>query len=206
MAPPSRSVFPTAVTKAGRRAWSGRGACLMEMVGQIAVTGAAASAGKAAWRRAIEKYRTPSNLRALTQVANTFIPYVLLWAAMWWSLKNASWWLTLPLAVIAGLLLVRSFIIFHARGHGSFFSSRAANDTLGIIAGILTCTPYYQWRWEHAVHHSTSGHLDKRGTGDIWTMTVQEYLESSRWKRFAYVLARNPVLLFLFAPMYMFVI
>ncbi|MGH8442099.1 MAG: fatty acid desaturase [Nevskiaceae bacterium] len=164
------------------------------------------TAGKAAWRKVIEKYREPSMVRALWQVANTFIPYVLLWAAMYWSVNNAGWLLTLPLAVIAGLILVRIFIILHDCGHGSFFRSRVANDTLGTIAGVLTFTPYYQWRWEHAIHHSTSGHLDKRGVGDIWTMTVQEYLESSRWRRFAYVLARNPVVLFLVGPMYMFVV
>jgi len=71
---------------------------------------------------------------------------------------------------------------------------------------VLSFTPYYQWRWEHSVHHATAGHLDQRGTGDVWTMTVQEYLESSRWKRFAYRLARNPFVLFVLAPLYLFVI
>jgi hypothetical protein len=88
--------------------------------------------------------------------------------------------------------LVRVFIIFHDCGHGSFFKSRGANDAVGFLSGILTFTPYYHWRWEHAIHHSSAGDLDKRGTGDVWTMTVQEYLESSRWKKFAYRLARNP--------------
>jgi omega-6 fatty acid desaturase (delta-12 desaturase) len=77
---------------------------------------------------------------------------------------------------------------------------------MGFIAGILTFTPYYHWRWEHAIHHASAGDLDKRGTGDVWTMTVQEYLESSPWKRFAYRLARNPVVLFVVAPLYLFVI
>lgn len=161
---------------------------------------------QAQWRRAVEKYREPSTASALWQVVNTFIPYALLWAAMYWTLKNDWVWLTLPLALVAGLFLVRIFIIFHDCGHGSFLRSPAANAVIGIIAGILTLTPYYQWRWEHAIHHSTAGHLDKRGIGDIWTMTVQEYLESSRWKRFAYVLARNPIVLFLVAPLYMFVV
>ena len=107
-----------------------------------------------------------------------------------------SWWLTLPLAMLAAGFLVRVFIIFHDCGHGSFFKSRRANDILGFITGVLTFTPYYHWRWEHAIHHATSGDLDRRGTGDVWTLTVQEYLESSRWKRFAYRLARNPVVLF----------
>ena len=71
---------------------------------------------------------------------------------------------------------------------------------------MLTFTPYYHWRWEHAIHHSSSGDLDRRGTGDVWTLTVQEYLESSRWKRFAYRLARNPVILFVIAPMFLFLV
>jgi acyl-lipid omega-6 desaturase (Delta-12 desaturase) len=162
-------------------------------------------AEKVAWRRVVEKYREPSTYRALWQVANTFIPYIALWAVMYWSLW-VSWWLVMPLAVLAGLFLVRIFVIFHDCGHGSFFKSQRANAILGTIAGVLTFTPYYQWRWEHAIHHSTAGHLDKRGIGDIWTMTVQEYLEAHRWKRFAYVLARNPLVLFLLAPLYMFLI
>jgi acyl-lipid omega-6 desaturase (Delta-12 desaturase) len=162
-------------------------------------------ADKAAWRGAIEKYRQPSTGRALWQLANTFLPYVLLWGLMYLSL-SVSWWLTLPLAALAGAFRVRIFIIFHDCGHGSYFSSARANDVVGFVAGVLTFTPYYHWRWEHAVHHSTTGQLDKRGTGDIWTMTVQEYLESSRWRRFAYRLARNPVILFVLAPLFVFVV
>ena len=76
--------------------------------------------------------------------------------------------------------------------------------SLGFITGVLTFTPYYHWRWEHALHHATSGDLDRRGMGDVWTLTVQEYLEASRWKRFAYRLARNPVVLFGLAPSFLF--
>jgi omega-6 fatty acid desaturase (delta-12 desaturase) len=98
------------------------------------------------------------------------------------------------------------FIIFHDCGHGSFLSSRRANDTIGFITGVLTFTAYYQWRWEHAVHHASSGDLDRRGTGDVWTLTVEEYLAASRWKRFSYRLARNPIILFGLAPLYLFLI
>lgn len=164
-----------------------------------------ASADKAAWRLAVEKYRQPSTARALLQIANTFIPYALLWYFMYLSLA-VSWWLIAPLAVLAGMFLVRIFIIFHDCGHGSYFPSQRANEIVGFIAGVLTFTPFYHWRWEHAIHHTTAGHLDKRGMGDIWTMTVQEYLEASRWKRFAYQLARNPVVLFVIAPVFMFVV
>jgi len=79
-------------------------------------------------------------------------------------------------------------------------------NVVGFITGILTFTPYYHWRWEHAIHHASAGQLDKRGVGDIWTLTVQEYLEASRCKRFAYRLARNPIILFLIAPLYIFLI
>jgi omega-6 fatty acid desaturase (delta-12 desaturase) len=117
-----------------------------------------------------------------------------------------SWWITAPLAILAGAFLVRVFIIFHDCGHGSFFKSRKANDALGIITGLLTFTPYQHWRREHAIHHATSGDLDRRGTGDLWTMTVQEYLESSRSKRFAYRLARNPFILFVVAPLFLLLV
>jgi acyl-lipid omega-6 desaturase (Delta-12 desaturase) len=101
---------------------------------------------------------------------------------------------------------VRIFIIFHDCGHGSFFKSRRANDLVGFLTGVLTCTPFHHWRWEHAIHHASAGDLDARGTGDVWTLTVQEYLEASRWKRFAYRLARNPFVLFLLAPFYLFLV
>jgi omega-6 fatty acid desaturase (delta-12 desaturase) len=158
-----------------------------------------------AWKQIVAEYQKPSLGRALWQIINTFGTYTLLWYLMYLSL-SVSYWLTLPLAVLAGAFLVRIFIIFHDCGHGSFFKSRMANDVVGFIAGMLTFTPYYHWRWEHAVHHATSGHLDKRGTGDIWTMTVQEYLESSRAKRFAYRLARNPIVLFVIAPVFVFLV
>jgi acyl-lipid omega-6 desaturase (Delta-12 desaturase) len=157
------------------------------------------------WKGIVAKYQQPSVARASWQIVNTLVPYVLLWFLMYRTLA-ISWWLTMPLAVLAGAFLVRAFIIFHDCGHGSFFKSRAANSFWGFLCGMLTFTPYYHWRWEHSLHHATSGDLDRRGTGDIWTMTVQEYLESSRWKRFAYRLARNPFVLFVLAPVYIFLV
>jgi omega-6 fatty acid desaturase (delta-12 desaturase) len=159
---------------------------------------------RARWRAVIASFQRPSTPRALWQIINTLVPYVGLWVAMYW-VKDISLWLTLPIAALAGALLVRVFIIFHDCGHGSYFKSQRANDITGFIAGVLTFTPYYHWRWEHATHHRNSGQLDKRGVGDIWTMTVQEYLESSRGRRFAYRLARNPIVLFVIAPLFVFV-
>jgi omega-6 fatty acid desaturase (delta-12 desaturase) len=124
---------------------------------------------------------------------------------MYFAVQKA-WWLAVPLAMLAGAFLVRVFIIFHDCGHGSFFKSSRANDIVGFITGVLTFTPYFHWRWEHSIHHATSGHLDKRGVGDVWTMTVEEYLNASRWKRFSYQLTRNPLVLFVIAPLFLFLV
>jgi omega-6 fatty acid desaturase (delta-12 desaturase) len=159
----------------------------------------------AEWKAIVAPYQKPSTWRATWQIVDTIVPYAFCWVLMYWTV-TISWWLTIPLAMIAGALLVRVFIIFHDCGHGSFFKSRVANDITGFIAGIFTLTPYYHWRWEHSLHHATSGDLDRRGTGDVWTLTVQEYLESTRWKRFAYRLARNPIILFFIAPVFLFVV
>jgi acyl-lipid omega-6 desaturase (Delta-12 desaturase) len=161
--------------------------------------------GVAVWKAIVAKYQQPSLPRALWQIVNTLVPYAVLWYLIYLSLP-VSWWLVVPLAILAGAFVVRIFIIFHDCGHGSYFKSRRANDVVGFIAGVLTFTPYYHWRWEHNIHHASSGHLDKRGVGDIWTLTVQEYLEASRWKKFAYRLARNPFILFIIAPLYLFLI
>jgi omega-6 fatty acid desaturase (delta-12 desaturase) len=157
------------------------------------------------WKQIVARYQKPSTGRAVWQIVNTLVPYAALWCLMHFALA-ISWWLVVPLAVLLGAIMVRTFIIFHDCGHGSFFQSAKANHILGAVTGVLTFTPFYHWRWEHAIHHSSSGDLDRRGTGDVWTLTVQEYLEASRWKRFAYRLARNPVVLFVIAPVFLFLI
>ncbi len=158
-----------------------------------------------AWKQIVARYQNPAVGRAVWQIVNTLVPYAVLWYLMYVCLA-VSWWLVVPLAILAGGFLVRMFIIFHDCGHGSFFKSAAANHILGAITGVLTFTPYYHWRWQHAIHHSSAGDLDRRGMGDVWTLTVQEYLEASRWKRFAYQLARNPVVLFVLAPLFLFLV
>ena len=158
-----------------------------------------------AWKEVVARYQKPSVARGVWQIVNTLVPYFALWYLMWLTVP-ISWWLAVPLAALAGAFMVRAFIIFHDCGHGSFFKSPLANHIVGAITGALTYTPYYHWRWEHAIHHSSSGDLDRRGTGDIWTLTVEEYLKSSRWKRFSYRLARNPIVLFVLAPLFLFLV
>src|SRR5579864_4384044 len=157
------------------------------------------------WKEIVSRHEQPRLGRGLWQLINTLVPYGVLWYLMYLSL-GVSYWLTGALALLTAGFQVRVFIIFHDCGHGSFFKSRRANDILGFITGVLSFTPYYHWRWEHALHHATAGDLDRRGTGDVWTLTVQEYIESSRWKRFAYRLARNPFLLFVLAPLFLFLV
>ncbi len=166
---------------------------------------ASAKSDNSAWKEIVARYQKSSVPRATWQIINTIVPYVGLWVLMYFC-KAISWWLVIPLAVLTAGFVVRMFIIFHDCGHSSYFKSRRANDVWGCITGVLTFTPYHHWRWEHAIHHSSSGDLDRRGTGDVWTMTVQEYLDSSRWKKFSYRLSRNPIVLFVIAPVLLFLV
>src|SRR5436190_13517868 len=102
----------------------------------------------AAWKEIVRQFQKPSAARALWQIIDTMVPYAAIWYLMYLSL-SISWWLVLPLALLAGMFLVRIFIIFHDCGHGSYFKSRKANDVVGFITGLLTFTPFYQWRWDH---------------------------------------------------------
>jgi omega-6 fatty acid desaturase (delta-12 desaturase) len=154
------------------------------------------------WQKLIMKYNQPDIRKSVVQLVNTFIPYLLLWVLMVFSTK-VSYLLTFALAIVAAGFLVRIFIIFHDCGHGSFFKSKKANDLVGVISGIITYTPYYQWHAQHAEHHATTVNLDQRGLGDIWTMTVSEYVNATKWERFTYRIVRNPFILFLFGPLYL---
>jgi hypothetical protein len=128
------------------------------------------------WKSIVAEFQKSSTSRAVWQLVNTLVPYAALWVGIYFAF-DVSKWLVAGLAVLAGSVLVRVFIIFHDCGHGSFFESKRANSITGFITGMLTFTPYYQWRWEHSLHHATTGDLDRRGIGDVWTMTVQEYLD-----------------------------
>jgi omega-6 fatty acid desaturase (delta-12 desaturase) len=124
---------------------------------------------------------------------------------MWWSLQF-SYWLTLLLAIPTAGFLLRLFVLQHDCGHGAFVPSKWANNWMGSVLGILTMTPYHRWRKNHAIHHATSGNLDRRGKGDVHMLTVREYMQLSRWQRFGYRLHRHPVMLFGVLPVLYFVI
>jgi omega-6 fatty acid desaturase (delta-12 desaturase) len=151
---------------------------------------------KPAWYRTTAKYGQSNLRKSLLQLFNTLGPYGLLWALMILSVQwEYPYWITLSLALVGGGILVRIFILFHDCCHGSFFASRRANTVLGYVTGILTFTPFENWRHAHNRHHATAGDLDRRGVGDIWTMTTQEYLGAPVSKRLAYRIYRNPFIL-----------
>jgi omega-6 fatty acid desaturase (delta-12 desaturase) len=147
----------------------------------------------------------PNNARGIFEILVTVIPLLGLWTVMWMTIQH-SIWLTLLLSVPAAGFLTRLFMIQHDCGHGSFFSSKAANDWTGRIIGVLTLTPYGYWRRTHALHHAGSGNLERRGFGDLNTITVSEYCNASKWQRLKYRLYRHPLVLFVFGPAYLFIL
>jgi len=144
-------------------------------------------------------------MRSIVELVITAGPLILLWLLMWATL-DLGYWLCLLLAVPAAGFLVRLFMIQHDCGHGAFFHRRFANDWVGRVIGVLTLTPYDFWRRAHAVHHATSGNLERRGIGDVDTLTVHEYLALCRWGRLRYRVYRNPVVMFGLAPAYLFIV
>lgn len=157
------------------------------------------------WAQQLAAFKQPVLGRSVGQIGTTLLPLAGLTVLMGFSLQ-VGYWLTLLLAIPAAFFLVRAFILQHDCGHGSLFKSGWANDALGRCLSVLTMTPYGYWKREHAIHHATSGNLEKRGIGDITTLTVREYLALSRWGRLRYRLYRHPVVLFGIGPAFMFLI
>jgi omega-6 fatty acid desaturase (delta-12 desaturase) len=152
---------------------------------------------KTAWYRSAAKYGRSNLRKSLWQLLDTFIPYCVMWALMLHTVQRGyPYWITLALAVVAAGFMVRIFILFHDCCHGSFFTSRRANTILGYVSGIVTFTPFEDWRYAHNLHHATAGDLDRRGVGAIRTMTKEEYLAAPTRKRLAYRIYRNPFVLF----------
>jgi omega-6 fatty acid desaturase (delta-12 desaturase) len=160
---------------------------------------------KDAWRPIVRKYEKPDTRSSLWQLATTHIPYVIVWIIMVQTLK-ISYWLTLPFIILAAGFLIRNFIIFHDCGHNSFFPSRRANEIVGFITSVLIFTPFVWGRRIHALHHATSGDLDRRGGEDFWMMTANEYKAATPKERLIYRLYRNPFILFIVAPIFLFMV
>ena len=147
------------------------------------------------WQAIVARYATPDTWRSIWQIINSAVPFIVLWGAMALSLR-VGFWLTLLLAFPTAGFMVRMFIIFHDCCHGSFFADHRANEITGNMLGLLVLTPFYQWKRDHSIHHATAGDLDRRGTGDVLTLTVREYMAMPWYKRFGYRILRNPWILF----------
>lgn len=150
----------------------------------------------------MSRHQNPDPKRSIWQLINTIIPYVGLWVLTYYAL-GYSVWLAVPLIVLLAGFQIRLFIIFHDCGHSSYFRSQRANNFWGIVTGVLTFTPYHFWRMQHARHHATSGNLDERGDGDIWMMTVDEYVRAPWMQRLRYRLYRNPFVMLLLGPLFL---
>lgn len=162
---------------------------------------------KKEWSSLLKPYESKKSGKSIGQLILTLVLYLSLLALMLFLVfKGFPYWMTLILALPAAGFHVKLFIIMHDCGHGSYFKSRKASDWAGRITGILTHTPYYDWRRAHAIHHATVSNLEKRGVGDIWTMTVNEFQKASRTKRLIYRIYRFPLVLFGIGPSLLFMI
>ena len=159
----------------------------------------------AEWMEIVSRYNSPDPWRSWWQIINSVGPYLILWGLMIYTIRF-SYMLTLILSVFAAGFMVRIFIIFHDCGHGSFFKSKQLCKIVGVITGLIVFTPYHQWHYEHKIHHQTVGNLEKRGTGDVMTLTVNEYKSLPLFRRIYYRIYRNPVVLFVIAPILIFTI
>jgi acyl-lipid omega-6 desaturase (Delta-12 desaturase) len=157
------------------------------------------------WRDALAPFATPSAARGLLAVATSAVPDLALTAAIYTTLGE-SLALTVALTILAAGFLVRVFVVFHDCAHGSLLPSRHANTVLGAAMGVLVLSPFVRWRHDHAVHHATAGDLDRRGIGDIVTLTVDEYAARSWRGRMGYRMLRNPLVMFGLGPIVAMVI
>ena len=155
--------------------------------------------------RALAPYAQPHFGRALLDIATSVVPYFALTVLMYLSL-DVSYLLTLALAVPAAAFLLRTFILFHDCTHGAFVPTRRANTWLGVALGVIVFQAFHSWRYNHAVHHGTAGDLDRRGTGDVQTLTVAEFTALPWRGRLLYRLFRNPLVMFGVGPLYALVL
>jgi len=160
------------------------------------------------WYKSLTKFEKSDIRKTSWQLINTLVPYAISWIVMVLMLNHyhLPYYTIVPVLLVSSGFLVRVFIIFHDCGHGSFYDSKRLNAITGYITGVLVFTPYEEWKHAHAVHHATVGDLERRGSGDIWTMTVEEYLTCSKWKRLGYRMYRNPLILFVLGPPGLFII
>jgi acyl-lipid omega-6 desaturase (Delta-12 desaturase) len=152
---------------------------------------------RAHWKADIAPYAQASVPRSMLDLLTSVVPYLALMALQFWLLENGtSFWTILPLTILTAGFLLRTFIVFHDCTHGSFMPTKRGNHILGAPVGLLVFTPFQTWRHSHAMHHATAGDLDRRGQGDVPTMTLEEYQAHDWPMRLGYRLFRNPIVMF----------
>jgi omega-6 fatty acid desaturase (delta-12 desaturase) len=154
------------------------------------------------WKQDLARYLAIDRRRSLGQLASVVIPYLGVWLLAWAVKPGATGAIVLGLA--ATVFLTRMYSLFHDLTHNSMFESRTANRWWGHLLGFLLFTPYRWWQRQHSLHHANTGNLDKRGPGEIYTMTVAEYGRASRARRLGYRLYRNPLLMLFVGPSLVF--
>jgi acyl-lipid omega-6 desaturase (Delta-12 desaturase) len=154
------------------------------------------------WKRDLAPYLEIDRARSLGQIASVVVPYLGVWVLA--SIVRPGPWLAIALGLVATVFLVRMYSFFHDLAHNSMFASRAANARFGHVLGFLLFTPYRWWQRQHSLHHANTGNLDKRGPGEIYTMTVAEYRRASRLRQLGYRAYRNPLLMLFVGPSLVF--
>jgi omega-6 fatty acid desaturase (delta-12 desaturase) len=153
------------------------------------------------WREDLDPYAKPDLSRSIVDLLTSVVPYLALSYLMYRALGlGVSYLLVLALAIPTAGFLVRTFILFHDCTHGSFLPWRRANAWLGVVLGLMVYSPFLRWRHDHAIHHATSGDLDRRGGGDIRTLTVAEYNALPARSQLAYRIFRHPLVMFGVGP------
>ncbi len=160
-----------------------------------------------AWVAGLKEFEKPVTWKVVVQLVDTVAPFLALMTLMYVTIgRGFPYWVTLLLAVPTGAFLLRTFILFHDCCHGSFVASPAALTVIGTVLGLFALTPFADWRWSHGMHHSTAGDLDRRGVGDVWTMTLNEYASAGVFTRALYRFYRFPAVMFILGPILSFVI
>ncbi len=157
------------------------------------------------WRAAVKQYAKPSVKHSVWQMVNSILPYLALWVGIVY-FASEHFWISACLAALAGLLVVRIFIIFHDCGHYNYFKSKKVCKVVGYFTGLICFTPFHDWGKDHKLHHATCGNLDKRGFGDVWTLTLDEYKAADTWTKIKYRMYRHPAIIFFIGPILVFTI
>jgi omega-6 fatty acid desaturase (delta-12 desaturase) len=169
--------------------------------------GTEAGTQRPAWISGLVQFEKPVTWKVIVQLVDTVLPFlglvVLMYMTIGWHLPYA---VTLLIAIPAGAFMLRTFIFFHDCCHGSYVASPLALKIIGNVLGVLVLTPFADWRYSHGMHHTTAGNLDRRGIGDVWTMTVDEYASSGWFRRSLYRFYRYPAVMFILGPFLSFVI